>query len=202
MGSAKTGYIYGRDKKLETFYIGWGETDKKIRVYDKAKEQKKEGDWTRVEAQIRDLGYLQGLVYQYPYENLEIYHKAGDEYMPGLFEEQLPLQYEALIFYFASFPWKKGGLKRYMREQVEEYEKRQRNDKEIDLKPIADEGIIRIFDYWKTRVGIVGGDENNYDKLLANLRDTSDIFYIKMGWEELISSPTAVDDAINETEGW
>jgi hypothetical protein len=46
----------GRSGKLETKYIGAPGSDIRIRIYDKAVEQKQEGDWWRVEAQCRRWG--------------------------------------------------------------------------------------------------------------------------------------------------
>lgn len=43
---------YGKDGKLETYY--WGKGHNQIRIYNKAREQKWNGKWWRIEAQVRD----------------------------------------------------------------------------------------------------------------------------------------------------
>ena len=49
----KTRRFFAPDGKLETLYIGAPSSDRQIRIYDKAKEQGIEGQWTRVEVQLR-----------------------------------------------------------------------------------------------------------------------------------------------------
>lgn len=64
--SRKKAYYYDRVGRLETAYFGSRSSNKYIRVYNKAVEQKMEGgcDWWRIELQLRDTyidTYLDGL---------------------------------------------------------------------------------------------------------------------------------------------
>lgn len=55
IGNRKTAYFYDRVGKLETIYSGSMKSDKYIRIYNKAVEQKiKNKDWWRFEVQLRD----------------------------------------------------------------------------------------------------------------------------------------------------
>jgi hypothetical protein len=51
--SRKRNYWENGSGRLETLYIGSPNSDLRIRIYDKAKEQGVEGDWWRIEAQLR-----------------------------------------------------------------------------------------------------------------------------------------------------
>lgn len=66
IGNRKTAYFYDRTGKLETIYSGSMKSDKYIRIYNKAVEQKmKNLDWWRFEIQLRDVyidKYLSELV--------------------------------------------------------------------------------------------------------------------------------------------
>ena len=56
-GSRKKAYFYDRNNNLETLYIGSTNSNKVIRIYNKAVEQKLEdqiSDWWRFEVQLRD----------------------------------------------------------------------------------------------------------------------------------------------------
>lgn len=77
VGNRKSAYFYDRRGKLETLYSGSNKSNKYIRIYNKAVEQKlKDVDWWRFEIQLRDLYidkylteitdfYKDILVYQY-----------------------------------------------------------------------------------------------------------------------------------------
>lgn len=77
IGNRKSAYFYDRVGKLETMYSGSTKSNKYIRIYNKAIEQKLEGiDWWRFEIQLRDVYidkylnevnefYKDILVYQY-----------------------------------------------------------------------------------------------------------------------------------------
>ncbi len=77
IGNRKSAYFYDRKGKLETIYSGSMKSNKYIRIYNKAVEQKlKDIDWWRFEIQLRDIYidkylneisefYKDILVYQY-----------------------------------------------------------------------------------------------------------------------------------------
>jgi hypothetical protein len=58
--SRETRRFFGRSGKLETFYAGAPDSDNQLKVYDKAVEQRSEGDWWRVEVQLRNLSKWKG----------------------------------------------------------------------------------------------------------------------------------------------
>lgn len=51
--SRKYEKIYSGTGRLETHYVGAPTSDIRIRIYDKALEQRQEGDWWRIECQLR-----------------------------------------------------------------------------------------------------------------------------------------------------
>jgi len=51
--SRKNNRYYDGKNRLETYYLGARNSDFTIRMYDKALEQRKDGDWWRIEAQLR-----------------------------------------------------------------------------------------------------------------------------------------------------
>lgn len=51
--SRKNNRYYDGKNRLETYYLGARNSDFTIRMYDKALEQGKDGDWWRIEAQLR-----------------------------------------------------------------------------------------------------------------------------------------------------
>ncbi len=90
----KSAYYYDESKKIETIYLGSMGSNKFIRIYNKAKEQKqKDKDWWRIELQLRDnhiINYLSGdkdfldNVYIFKYKSLEKYNvneKSMIEYL-------------------------------------------------------------------------------------------------------------------------
>ncbi len=94
LNSRKKAYYYDRVGKLETCYFGSMSSNKFIRIYNKAVEQKKDDmDWWRIELQLRDNYidvYLDGLkdflegVYIFKYVTVEKYDftsKAILEYL-------------------------------------------------------------------------------------------------------------------------
>ena len=94
IGNRKSAYFYDRTGKLETIYSGSMKSDKYIRIYNKAVEQKiKNVDWWRFEIQLRDVWidkyfteltdfYRDILVFQYNcVSNYSIEENAMIEYL-------------------------------------------------------------------------------------------------------------------------
>ncbi len=94
IGNRKSSYFYDRTGKLETIYSGSMKSDKYIRIYNKAVEQKmKNVDWWRFEIQLRDVWidkyfteltdfYRDILVFQYNcVSNYSIEENAMIEYL-------------------------------------------------------------------------------------------------------------------------
>lgn len=81
--SRKKGYYYDRNNNIETIYLGSMASNRFIRIYNKAKEQKLPNqDWWRLELQLRDIyinQYLDSLetffddIYIFKYKSLENY---------------------------------------------------------------------------------------------------------------------------------
>ncbi len=94
IGSRKNAYFYDRVGKLETFYSGSMKSNKYIRIYNKAVEQKldKNIDWWRFEIQLRDVyidKYLNELIEFYK-DILVFKYNSVDYYS---FEENAILDY-------------------------------------------------------------------------------------------------------------
>lgn len=68
----KKAYYYDRVGKLETCYFGAMGSDKFIRIYNKAREQKVDLDWWRVELQLRD-------------KNIDIYLNDSKDFLEDVY---------------------------------------------------------------------------------------------------------------------
>jgi hypothetical protein len=88
--------------RVETVYIGSPSSDFRVRIYDKAREQKVPGIWWRVEAQCRcDLEELGD-----PFDGLVIVRQGG---------EGLKFTDKAVLYYLSRFPSAWGELSKHQR---------------------------------------------------------------------------------------
>ena len=94
--SRKTVSWYSRNGQLESLYIGAPSSARRIRVYDKAKEQKEEGNWWRVESQLR----------LRPGDDLEKRLENPFEDIVGVVpnRQMLSVQERAMLYYLQAFP--------------------------------------------------------------------------------------------------
>lgn len=67
----------GGSRRLETYYIGGASSDLRIRIYDKALEQGKEGKWWRIEAQMRK-EFAENYKLFNPFKNITLVDKNTD----------------------------------------------------------------------------------------------------------------------------
>lgn len=74
--------------RLETHYIGAPTSDFRIRIYDKALEQGKKGNWWRIEAQMRR-EFAENYKYFNPFEKLTLVKKDTDLSHIKNFKEQI-----------------------------------------------------------------------------------------------------------------
>jgi hypothetical protein len=133
-------YFYGRNGKLETVVYGANESDKLIRIYNKAKEQNIDTKWTRIELQLRsDLKpyELNQYVFKDHFKDLEVY--KIERQIDILKENKVPIEYKALMLYLELYPEQIGELGRVKREKLKEY-KEILQDK-IDVNKLYNEGL-------------------------------------------------------------
>ena len=104
--SRKTNVWYDGQGNVETYYIGGKESEKKIRIYNKAVEQKlNEGIWWRVEVQLRGQTaeeFRKGEIDINPFEDIT-------PVMDGEFPE-LDIKERAMVKYLIQYPSGFGEL--------------------------------------------------------------------------------------------
>lgn len=97
--------------KLETIYFGAGESDDRMRVYDKAKQLGKnyiteDFEWTRIEAQVRR-EYARAMAYN-PFMKIRVTKKAGAY-------ENMDLRTRSMLEYLENHPEAWGELSKNSR---------------------------------------------------------------------------------------
>lgn len=90
--SRKYNKWYSGTGRLETYYIGATTSDVRIRIYDKALEQGKKGDWWRIESQLRR-EYAENCSLFNPFENITLVKKDVDLSHIKNFKEKVFISY-------------------------------------------------------------------------------------------------------------
>ncbi|MGW8901689.1 replication initiation factor domain-containing protein, partial [Streptomyces sp. NPDC055753] len=134
--------------KLETLYIGAPNSDLRIRVYNKAKEQQKEGievdgDWWRVEAQIRSEWMPNFMLGINPFSGLHI--KQVD------WESIESIREQAMCKFFLDCPGKLAEVDKNTRSKYKKILASLPANKEVDIQSFYDQNRTEIrkqLDYW------------------------------------------------------
>lgn len=122
---------------METEYFGTRESDRMIRVYNKAKEQNEPGIRTRVECQSRQEMSLENpRNFVEPFADFEIYIKDGIE---GAYPGEIPIQYRALLEYLENHPNEYKELGDYTKRNIRKYKEmyKAHNYRKVDLQSIV-----------------------------------------------------------------
>ncbi|MFC9916807.1 replication initiation factor domain-containing protein, partial [Streptomyces sp. NPDC127197] len=147
-GVRKKNMWFDGTNKLETLYIGAPNAHLRIRVYDKAKErategEQVEGDWWRVEAQIRGEWINHLLLGISPFSGLQI-KQANWESLENVREQ-------AMCKFFLDFPEKMAEVDKNTRSKYKKILASLDANKEIDIQSLYAESKTEIrkqIDYW------------------------------------------------------
>lgn len=90
--SRKYNAWYSGVGRLETYYIGATTSDLRIRIYDKALEQGKKGNWWRIESQLRR-EYAENYSLFNPFVNIVLIRKDVDLSHINSFKERVFIRY-------------------------------------------------------------------------------------------------------------
>ncbi|MFC7339750.1 replication initiation factor domain-containing protein, partial [Haloferula chungangensis] len=130
--------------RLETLYIGAPQSALRIRIYDKAREQGQEGNWWRVEAQMRGewVKSINGEFRDEKGGNFNIKPFLMDPFeglsikVPDLQKDGVTLQEKALIHYLVTFPESWNELSKPSRLKYKKILARMESNEEIDLSKL------------------------------------------------------------------
>ena len=139
---------------IESQYFGSRESERLIRVYDKAREQKEPGIKTRVECQSRkEFELHKPMAFYNPFKDFYIYVKNGLEFMP----EEIPIEYKALIHYVEQYPEEYKKLGRKKKEKYEMYREMMFgfNYKQYDFLPILQRDYEKCIKGLQKDLGVI-----------------------------------------------
>lgn len=147
---------YSGDNKIETWYVGGKDSETRIRIYNKAKERKKEGViWWRVEVQLRAntarvFGESLGKISVNPFQNVT-------PVVDGNFPE-LDIKQRAMVNYLISYPSGFGELSGKTRKEYKQL-----------IRLIGSWECIDFYDIWEKKYSLVGSEIGSWLNLAVQI---------------------------------